>query len=277
MSESYDSSAAEARKIPLVAIVRASYSYVFAQKALLPAVLLQPVVLYYALSAVAGFVSGSHEASAPHERVFALDVFGVVLLCPAALLFVTWHRLILLGNDGGQPAWFYPLRGRHWKYAAFMLAAATAGFLSTIFNAFAFVFVTAFLTSISSVFGKISILFFFFGLPAIYIGLFAKLSFLFPAIAVDERYRIADAWRQTDGVLWPLSAGFLMCFLPGCVLVIAMSFGLFDIVREFGHVPFWLEAANLFLLSYFGLVAATFITFVFQYKTGWIPAVPDDR
>lgn len=273
---------AGAGKFPILAIVQASYGYVFAQKTFLPVVLLQPALAYCALSLfaeLAGWSIVADEPSAPDlvsEGRFSIDVYGLLLVCPAALLFVTWHRLILLGNRGGQPGWFYPLRARHWKYAAFMMAALVVGLISTILNSIAFAIAMAILGGISGFLVKIAFWLFLFGLPAVYVGLFAKFSFLFPAVAVDERYGAADAWRQTSGVLWPLSAGFLLCFMPGCILLLATNHVLFDVIKSTGGVPFWLEAINLFLFSYFGLVAVTFITFVFQHHTGWVPEESGD-
>lgn len=271
------------RKFPLLALVRASYNFVFEYKTFLPFVLLQPALIYLGLSLLldmGGFTfSGDDEFGRDLQGHMSFSVNGValvlVIFLPAALLFVAWHRLILLAGADGQPRWFYAMRKRHWKYFGFMAAGLVAGILSLVFSAIAVTVIMAFLASLAGFFALIFYYLFIATLPAAYVILFAKLSFIFPAIAVDERYGVSDAWDQTMGITWPLSIGFLLCFLPGALLMLAMNVALFDIIKGVGGVPLWLEAANLLVLSYSSLVAVTFITFSFQWMTGWVAAEPE--
>ncbi|TQV76203.1 hypothetical protein [Denitrobaculum tricleocarpae] len=267
-------------RFPLLVLVRASYRFVFENKAFLPLVLFQPALLYLILSFfidVGGFeFSDEVQTGASGRDTVGFSVNGValtlVVFVPASLLFVSWHRLILLAGSEGQPRWLYPPRTRHWKYFGYMTGGLLAGLVSVAFTIIAASIVLAVLASLL---GAIALLFhylFLVMLPAAYVVLFARLSFLFPAIAVDEPYSIADSWHQTTHITWPLAIGFLLCFLPGGLLLLAMNMILSDFIRGYGGVPLWLEAANLFVLSYSSLVSVTFITFVFQGQSGWVQA-----
>lgn len=264
------------RKFPLVALVKASYGFVFEYKAFLPFVLFQPALAYLVLSLLidlGGFTFSDGSASGLEGHLeFSVNgvALAIVLFLPASLLFVTWHRLILLAGPEGRPRWFYPPQGRHWKYFGYMTAALFAGLISLAFSVIA---VSIMLSIVASMVGFVALLLhyvFLAALPIAYLILFAKLSFLFPVLAVDERCGIADSWYKTEGVTWPLSLGLVMCLLPGSALLLAMNVTFFDFIRVAGGVPLWLEAANLLVLSYSSLVAVTFVTFVFQSQSGWV-------
>ncbi len=270
--------AGSVRRFPLLALVRASYNFVFEYKMLLPFVLLQPALIYLGLLLlldIGGFDSSGGEGPGRDlEGHVTFSVNGValmlVLFAPASLLFVAWHRIILLANAGGPPYWFYAPRKRHWKYFGYMSAGLFAGIFSLVFSAIAATVIMAFLASLA---GFLALLFYYLflaTLPAAYVILFVKFSFIFPAIAIDEPIGLSDAWYRTMSITWPLSVGFLLCFLPGVLLLLAMNVALFDVIKGSGGVPIWLEAANLFVLSYSSLVAVTFISFSFQSVTGWI-------
>lgn len=261
-------------------LVKASYSFVFEYKAFLPFVLLQPALAYLVLSFLidlGGFtLSGGTAGGLEGQLEFSVNgvALAIVLFLPASLLFVAWHRLILLAGPEGRPRWLYPPHGRHWKYFGYMTAALFAGLVSLAFSAIA---VTIVLSIVASVVGVVALLLhyiFLVTLPIAYLILFAKLSFLFPALAVDERCSIGAAWYLTEGVAWPLSLGLVMCLLPGGALLLAMNIAFSDFIRVAGGVPLWLEAANLLLLCYSSLVAVTFVTFVFQSWSGWVQSGP---
>lgn len=265
-------------KFPLLALVRASYNFVFEYRALLPLVLLQPALIYLGLSYLLDMGGFTFSDDAGYGRDLqghmGFSVNGVALILglflPASLLFVTWHRFILLADAEGRPRWFYAMRKRHWKYFGFMSAGLFAGIFSLAFSAIAATVVMAFLASLA---GFLALTFYFVfmaTLPAAYVILFVKFSFIFPAMAVDESIKLSDAWYQTMNITWPLSIGFLLCFLPGMLLVVGMNVALIDIIKGSLGVPLWLEAANLFVLSYSSLVGVTFITFSFQSATGWV-------
>ncbi len=273
-----EQTAGSERRFPLLALVRASYNFVFEYKTLLPFVLLQPALIYLGFSLlldIGGFeTSGEESFGRDLQGHVSFSVNGValmlVLFAPASLLFVAWHRVILLAGAGGPPRWFYAPRKRHWKYFGYMSAGLFAGMFSLVFSAIAATVIMAFLASLAGFLALILYYLFMATLPAAYVILFVRFSFIFPAIAVDEALGLSDAWYQTTSITWPLSVGFLLCFLPGILLLLAMNVTFFDVIKGSGGVPIWLEAANLFVLSYSSLVAATFISFSFQSATGWL-------
>ncbi len=274
------------RQVPILAAVRGSYSFVFENKRLLPAFLIQPALVYFTLSFLltfGGFLEQEGQANSAgllgHLNLSLASVlFLLFLFLPSSMLFVSWHRFVLLGENGGQPQRFYPLRGRHWKYFGYMVAALIATVTSIFLGIFA---VALFLAFLSSVLGGLAVIFHFILMalmPAAYVILYAKLSFIFPAIAVEEqRYGVAESWQHTTGFVWPLSIGFILCVLPGWIVVFLLNLVLLDFIVAYNGPPLWLEVIGLFITTYCSLVGVTFTTFVFKYVTGWVPGTDQNQ
>ncbi len=96
-----------------------------------------------------------------------------------------------------------------------------------------------------------------------------RLAFVFPAVAVDERYTLGLAWQHSRAIALPLFiAATLLVFLP----LFALGYGISQASYEntsvllalwaFWHVATWvLEAAYI-----------TVIAVAFRRCTGWVPA-----
>ena len=118
-----------------------------------------------------------------------------------------------------------------------------------------------------------------------------RLCFVFPAVSVDEEYRLAHAWRHTKGQGLRLLAALLLTALP-FVLLIWMVGWLFDAllfpaepgVMGTAAVPGAGPpvSAPLFALSQIVIVALNYllmalmlsaISISFRNCTGWVPDV----
>ena len=104
-------------------------------------------------------------------------------------------------------------------------------------------------------------------LPLFYVQL--RLSFVLPAVAVDERYGLADSWRHTQGQSGRLFAIAVIAVLgPWLVWYYSPSWsddpGWQLIAFAFYHVTIFLHQGALFAL----------LAIAFRTCTGWVPA-PD--
>lgn len=228
-----------------------------------------------------------------------LDVESVVLdvsafyidLIPYAFFGVAWHRLTLLGPDEGRPPLLPRPSRRHvifFIFAAIVTSiyhlpvrvigfGADQGWSSSSLDTGEFLF------WLSSVGVVLIVVVFYLGIPY----LMFRFSFVFPAAAVDERYRLSHSWRHTR------HQGFRLLLLGGAVgapaylLVLLISvhldaaFGIYDPTKElsFGSVDGVFYAVLTYVLlpalSYvpIALVVAA-ISLAFRTLTGWVPATP---
>jgi membrane-anchored glycerophosphoryl diester phosphodiesterase (GDPDase) len=128
-----------------------------------------------------------------------------------------------------------------------------------------------------------------FVIPLFY--LVVRLSFVFPAVSVDESYRFVHAWRHSRGQGWRLAGAIVVTLLPVGLLsgltTLAVSFAYFGdtrlitgegLVDDSGNVVAGAQSAMLVdavvtqPLGY--IMTALFVTvlsFAFRVSTGWIP------
>ncbi len=257
--------------LPLIASVRRSYQLVFANLWAVPAAVFLPVTLYLIWYLLLKYTSFGSQFVGVGQRISAAQVllsFFIlfVQMFAATLLYVAWHRLVLLGPVVGRPRFLYPIRRRHIRFFSYfllvtLLAGITLGLLMLILGRALPSWATALF------------------LPGAYITLMLKFYFVFPAISVDEDYGLRNAWRQSFGWEPRLITGFLLCILPSLLLALAVNWETYTQLFTTGRAvispnPFVVEA----LVSIFSilntLVAVTFLSFAFRTCTGWYPAEP---
>lgn len=220
-----------------------------------------------------------------------LDVSAFYIdLIPYAFFGVAWHRLTLLGPDEGRPTLLPRPSRRHFTFFVF------AAIVTSIYHIPVRAVETAvergwtietpdigeFFSWVVSVGVVLIVVIFYLGIPY----LMFRLSFVFPAAAVDERYRLRHSWRHTR------HQGFRVLLLGGAVgapaylLVLLISvqvdavFGIYDPTKElsFGSIDGVVYAVVRYIflpiLSYIpiALVIAA-ISLAFRTLTGWVPAV----
>ncbi len=106
-----------------------------------------------------------------------------------------------------------------------------------------------------------------------------RLSFVLPAVAVDESYGLADSWRQTKGQGWRMLFAMLLAFLP-LWLVQFMALNLWETEvsttgPEPGTIDTFAFALVMLVLKYLGVgLYVTLVSIAFRTCSGWTPCAP---
>ncbi len=198
------------RKLPVIETVREAYARVFGNPRLLARASLMPFSLSLALIALA--------FSVPVTSSLGI-LFAILGLLPYTFFGVAWHRLTLLGPVAGAPPLLPAWRQRHWRFLGYLLAVMLIGY-----GAIAMVFSLAFAViqpeqeAMSAGLGLM-----IFAGAAILAFIMARLSFVFPAVSVDENYRLRHAWTHTKGQGLRLIGATLLAAAPMVALSWAVS------------------------------------------------------
>jgi hypothetical protein len=198
------------RKLPVIQTVREAYVRVFRNPRLLARASLMPFSLSMALIAL-GF-------SVPVTS--SLGFLSAMLgLLPYTFFGVAWHRLTLLGPVAGAPPLLPAWRQRHWRFLGYLLAVMLIGYaaIAMVFS-LAFAVVQPEIEAMSAGLGLM-----IFAGTAILAFIMARLSFVFPAVSVDESYRLRHAWTHTKGQGLRLIGATLLAAAPMVALIWAVS------------------------------------------------------
>ena len=198
------------RKLPVLETVREAYVRVFRNPRLLARASLMPFSLSMALIAL-GF-------SVPVTS--SLGILSAILgLLPYTFFGVAWHRLTLLGPVAGAPPLLPAWRQRHWRFLGYLLAVMLIGYgaIAMVFS-LAFAVVQPEIEAMSAGLGLM-----IFAGTAILAFIMARLSFVFPAVSVDESYRLRHAWTHTKGQGLRLIGATLLASAPMVALIWAVS------------------------------------------------------
>jgi hypothetical protein len=198
------------RKLPVIQTVREAYVRVFRNPRLLARASLMPFSLSVALIAL-GF-------SVPVTS--SLGILSAILgLLPYTFFGVAWHRLTLLGPVAGAPPLLPAWRQRHWRFLGYLLAVMLIGYgaIAMVFS-LAFAVVQPEIEAMSAGLGLM-----IFAGTAILAFIMARLSFVFPAVSVDESYRLRHAWTHTKGQGLRLIGATLLAAAPMVALIWAVS------------------------------------------------------
>lgn len=270
------------RTLPILGSIKESYTAVFGQ----PALLIKAAAFPLLLSIVFWFV---WDLSSDVESVILDTTAFYIDLIPYAFFGVAWHRLTLLGPEEGRPPLLPRPSRRHVIFFIFaaivtsiyhlpvrtVKAAVERGWTLDLPET------DDFLSWVLSVGVVLIVVVFYLGIPY----LMFRLSFVFPATAVDERYRLRHSWRHTrdQGLRLLLLGGAVGTPVYLLVLLISVQldavFGIYDPTRElsFGSFDGVVHAGVTYillpLLSYvpIALVVAA-ISLAFRVCTGWVPA-----
>ncbi len=269
------------RKLPVMATVKEAYARVFDNPRLLARASLMPFCISLALIALSFTV----------PVVSALGyLIGILGLLPYTFFGVAWHRLTLLGPVAGAPPRLPIWAPRHWRFLGYLLVTMLIGSGAT-----AVVFSLGFMAiqpgpdALPAVAGLMPLVGF-----AIVAYVMIRLSFVFPAVSVDEKYRLRHAWTHTKGQGLRLLGATVIAAAP----LVALVWGVSEIL---GAVLFaepapgqdglpavaQMEAfveANLGALLLIQTITAAInyvlmalmvsvISIAFRICTGWVPAV----
>lgn len=210
---------------------------------------------------------------------------------PYTLFGVAWHRLTLLGPGEATPITFPSWRRRHWRFLGYVASMTGGIYLVSL------PFIIVGMRIRES--GAQGMALLFIVLAAIAIPLMPyvmiRISFVFPAAAVDEKYTLTNAWAHTKGQGFRLLATLFVTALPMLAVIWGMNslLGMLllpDIVtstQDAGMSPenaFHQAIANnsaTFLIAQLALAAVNYvvmalmvsaISIAFRLCTGWVPA-----
>ncbi len=269
------------RKLPVMATAREAYARVFGNPRLLARASLAPFCLSLALIVLSFTV----------PVVSALGyLFGILGLLPYTFFGVAWHRLTLLGPVAGAPALLPAWAPRHWRFLGYLLATMliSSGTTAVVFS-IGLMAIQPEAGSLPAVAGLMPVVGF-----AIVAYVMIRLSFVFPAVSVDESYRLRHAWAHTKGQGLRLLGATLLAAVP----MVALVYGVNEILGALlfaapapgqdGVSPIaQMEAfvdANLGALMLTQAITAAInyvlmalmvsvISIAFRTCTGWVPAV----
>jgi hypothetical protein len=257
------------QNLPVLETAGDAYRSVFGQLPNLARIALLPFMLTTVLMVPALTVG---------DNALLAALLNLLQLVPYTLFGVSWHRLVLLGPQAAGTAVFPGWQPRHWRFYGYAL-------IITVLN-------LALIHGVGLVTGgapldasgeidsqelmKFSLAFLAGLLILTYVVL--RLSFVFPAVAVDEAYRLGHAWRHSRGQGLRLIAAMFVTLGPA-LLAGWMVIGMVVAVLSGGTPPGPLTGALAYLLmSALGYVvlalSLSVISTAFRTCTGWIPGPP---
>jgi hypothetical protein len=268
--------------LPVLGSIKETYAAVFGQSALFIKAVAFPLLLSTILWHFWDLLSDVESV------ILGVSAFYIDLI-PYAFFGVAWHRLTLLGPDEGRPPLLPRPSRRH------VIFFALAAIVTSIYHLPLRIIEIAaeqgwslssldtgeFLFWLSSVGMVLIVVVFYLGIPY----LMFRLSFVFPAAAVDERYRLRHSWRHTrhEGVRLLLLGGTVGA--PAYLLVLLISvqldavFGIYDPTKElsFGSIDGIVYGVVAYVLlpalSYVPIaLVISAISLAFRICTGWVPA-----
>ena len=270
------------RRLPIGRTVAAAYGAAFADLRTLLRAALFPFLLSLLL------VVFSLAATSPGAALF----FGLLGLVPYTLFGVSWHRFVLLGAARAMPPWVPPWRPRHWRFLGYVVIVTVIGYgLVLPFGLLA----GGLLGGAGGLLGGEGSdaaalpflgLLLFLGLLVLYVTM--RLSFVFPAAAVDETYGLAETWRHTRGQGLRLMGAMILALLP-MLLILFLLQAVFAALLvapadptagpAVGQAPAAPGVGTLLLFQVAAAVPGYLMTAVmvgvislaFRICTGWIP------
>lgn len=294
MSDSTPPSAA-VRKLPVFETFRASHRVVFvAYLSSLPKISAAPFVLSLAVFALSwainyqangGLVPGEGEV-APGLS-FASGVMNLLLvpvsLVPYVLFSVAWQRLVLLGPEAGRPRLLPSWGQRQWRSLGYVLLVMLMVYGIVLVALVPVILLWAGVAQGSAGLEQSGPLVFavlgsFLLVVLLMLYFYARWSFVFPAVAVDEPFGLRDSWRLTRGQGSRIVATMILVLLPiTLVLMVAgpLILGLISSAGTQGAAAVIFVVA--FLLFYVALgyvlmaLIMTAITLAFRTVSGWVP------
>ena len=261
---------AAVQRVPIRATATAAYRTVFGQLDQLIRAALLPFLLNTVLVAPTLMATGN-------PLVFVVMV--LLTLVPYTLCGVTWHRLALLGKPSAPAPVFPGWQRRHWRFYGYALVIMGLNVVLQFGLEIALggppidesgeviaEQVMRFLLVMSCGF-------------AVFAYLALRLSFVFPAVAVDENYGLKHAWSHTAGQGFRLMAIMVITLFPVLLVgmtVIVMAVGALapsgGSAGPGGHaLAYMLMSALLYVLVALSLAV---ISTAFRICTGWVAAAP---
>ncbi len=252
--------------LPVADTVKAAFGSVFGRFAELIRAALVPLAISFLLY-------GLQLAARDSQAVTVL--VELLLLVPYTLFAGAWHRVVLLGT-AAMPAPIVPVwQSRHWRFLGYTLIVTAISYGFSLLYA---PLIAPILTQGSTVSLWQALLLLFMLLFGTYVIL--RLSFVFPAVAVDESYRFADSWRHTKDQGLRLMAAMFLTLLPamlGLLVILQFVLSIVSAVTGAGDPTALGPVAQVIdLVLRYVIIALSLgvISTAFKTCTGWVPDLP---
>ncbi len=271
------------RKLPVGATFVEAYSLVFARLGLL----VKAAAIPYLISTVLAVLSFMAQSN------WALTMLVVIMgFVPYTIFGVSWHRLTLLGPSAGAPSVTPAWNRRHSRFLGYALVVTLIGYGLMLVIVLSGALLAVPLDASAELILALAVIF---GGSIVFVYMIMRLSFVFPAVAVDETYRLAHAWTHTRGQGFRLIGLMIITAVPmiavswalGGILGLAflgdltMPTGTEGAAPEATMQDFMAENAAAFVLIQLIMVAVNYllaalmvsaISIAFRSCTGWVPA-----
>ena len=283
MNQSSSPPPSAVRQIPVFATMRGAYATVFGALGLLVRAAALPFMLSLVV-AVLSFTGG--------QNAFLSLILLVAGFVPYTLFGVAWHRLSLLGPGRGDPEVFPAWRERHWRFFAYAIVVTGAFYLLWLPVLVTFGSMGPAAGVSAGAVGTTVLLVVAITVMVVYVTM--RLSFVFPAVAVDETYTLRDSWVHTRGQALRLFAALLVTALPvmiafmivGSMVSGAMLAGagpasapevspetaVSDFVRANAGPLFFMQVVQVVIGYILAALMVSAISIAFRIATGWVPA-----
>ena len=292
MSQTTPPPASAVRKLRVGATFAESHSFVFNRLDLL----LKAATVPYLITMVLTVFSLMAQPNAGFVYLITILFF-----VPYTWFGVAWHRLTLLGPRVSPPRVAAAWKRRHWRFLGYAVAVTAIGTCLWI-GVTLLIVLLALPMSESGMFASESPKLYIFIAITVVIGgigflyLIMRFSFVFPAVAVEETYRLRHAWTHTRGQGFRLIGLMILTALPiylaSWLLTMILDFFVFenmnmqiimgnfpegttigDFVAE-NFVPLTILHAISNVLNYLlTAVIVSAISIAFRTCTGWVPDV----
>ena len=255
--------------LPIGASVSAAYRSVFGRFGYLMRAALVPFLLSLVIMVL---------SRAAGESPVLIQVLGLLTLGPYTIFAVAWHRAVLL--DAAPP--LIPVwEKRHWRFLGYLLIITAVSYGASFL--YQPVVASLLLTPEgleTSTLETPAVLFALVSLVLV-MYLFLRISFVFPAVAVDEHYGLALAWRHSKGQgLRLFGAMFTTMILAYLGVMIVLQIALTPFIgalqksEDTAFLLMAVESLNLALNYILIALSLSLISIAFRTCTGWIPDMP---
>ena len=255
--------------LPIGASISAAYRSVFGRLGYLLRAALVPFLLSLVIMVL---------SRAAGESPVLIHVLGLLTLGPYTIFAVAWHRAVLLDAPPPViPVW----EKRHWRFLGYLLIITAVSYgASFIYQP---VVASVLLTPEGLEAPTLDT-------PAVLVALislvlvmylFLRISFVFPAVAVDERYGLALAWRHSKGqglrLFGAMLATMILAYLGVMLalqIVLTPFVGALQESEDTASLMMAVESLNLALNYILIALSLSLISVAFRTCTGWIPDLP---
>ena len=267
------------RKLDVLHTLSEAYGRVLTNLPLLSQAALVPFLLSL------GLVAASFAAAESLPLTTLIVVLGFV---PYTIFGIAWHRVTLLGPAAGAPPLVPAWRQRHWRFLGYLAAVTIIGYVVTVMVfSVAFTVVQPVVQPGAEVTPRAwSAVLVAGALILAYVMM--RLSFVFPAVAVDEAYRLKHSWTHTKGQGLRLLGALLLTAIPilALVWVVGALFGDFlfaeptvpagqmeTVIAENSTAVFVSQMVMVVLNYVLMALVVSVISIAFRTCTGWVPAL----